>query len=67
MGKVIYEKRDRIGYVTLNRPEAQSAPAAHDRPSAHFVVHEPPQSMSVSVPFFAPSVQLGAVQRPAWQ
>jgi enoyl-CoA hydratase len=25
MGKVIYEKRDRIGYVTLNRPEALNA------------------------------------------
>ena len=26
MGKVVYEKRDRIGYVTLNRPEALNAP-----------------------------------------
>lgn len=25
MGKVLYEKRDRIGYVTLNRPEALNA------------------------------------------
>jgi len=25
MPKVIYEKRDRIGYVTLNRPEALNA------------------------------------------
>ena len=25
MGKVVYEKRDRIGYVTLNRPEALNA------------------------------------------
>jgi len=25
MGKVLYEKRDRIGYVTLNRPEARNS------------------------------------------
>ena len=25
MAKVVYEKRDRIGYVTLNRPEALNA------------------------------------------
>jgi enoyl-CoA hydratase/carnithine racemase len=25
MSKVVYEKRDRIGYVTLNRPEALNA------------------------------------------
>jgi len=25
MAKVVYEKRDRIGYVTLNRPEARNA------------------------------------------
>ena len=25
MGKVIYEKRNRIGYVTLNRPDALNA------------------------------------------
>lgn len=32
-GKVIYEKRDRIAYVTLNRPEARNAidPETHER------------------------------------
>jgi enoyl-CoA hydratase/carnithine racemase len=25
MARVVYEKRDRIGYVTLNRPEALNA------------------------------------------
>ena len=25
MANVVYEKRDRIGYVTLNRPEALNA------------------------------------------
>ncbi|MBI5627700.1 MAG: enoyl-CoA hydratase/isomerase family protein, partial [Candidatus Rokubacteria bacterium] len=25
MSKVLYEKRDRIAYVTLNRPEARNA------------------------------------------
>src|SRR5262245_64211652 len=29
---------------------------------AHLLVHEPPQSTSVSVPFFTPSLQAGAVQ-----
>ena len=32
MSKVLYEKRDRIAYVTLNRPEAKNAidPETHD-------------------------------------
>src|SRR5262245_3265565 len=41
---------------------AQSAFARHVLPSAHLVGHEPPQSMSVSVPFFTPSTQVGAWQ-----
>ena len=32
MPKVLYEKRDRIAYVTLNRPEARNAvdPETHE-------------------------------------
>jgi hypothetical protein len=33
-------------------------------PSAHLVVQAPPQSMSASVPFLIPSVQLGTVPEP---
>jgi hypothetical protein len=39
----------------------QSALTAQAFVFAHFVVHEPPQSTSVSVPFFTTSAQLGAV------
>jgi hypothetical protein len=38
---------------------AQSVPVVHAFPSAHFVAHVPPQSMSVSAPFLEPSVQVG--------
>jgi hypothetical protein len=33
-------------------------------PFAHFALHEPPQSTSVSLPFFFPSLQAGAWQMP---
>ena len=39
-------------------PLWQSALTAQVRPFAHFVVHEPPQSTSVSLPFLNVSVQL---------
>jgi hypothetical protein len=39
----------------------------HDCPSAHFVAHEPPQSTSVSLPFCALSVHVGATQKPPEQ
>jgi hypothetical protein len=42
--------------------EAQSVPALHIRPFAHGA-QEPPQSTSVSVPFFVPSWQDAATQR----
>ena len=39
-------------------PLAQSSARAHDLPIAHFApVHAPPQSTSVSVPFFTRSLQ----------
>jgi hypothetical protein len=46
--------------------EAQSDPRRHLSPSAQ-PAHpaSPPQSRSLSPPFFAPSVQLGAEQKPA--
>jgi hypothetical protein len=41
-------------------PEVQSAGAAQERPSWHFVAHDPPQSTSVSLPFRNPSAHVGA-------
>src|SRR5260221_533662 len=38
----------------------QSRPAEHDLPAGHAGHVPPPQSTSVSLPFFMPSVQLGA-------
>jgi hypothetical protein len=38
----------------------QSVLAAQSFPMAQSAGHEPPQSTSVSVPFFAPSMQVGA-------
>ena len=46
----------------LHAPVAQSVWAAQSCPEAHFVGHEPPQSMSVSEPFLTPSVQLAVAQ-----
>ena len=40
-------------------PLAQSPSIEHILPFAHFVAQLPPQSTSVSSPFFAPSTQLG--------
>jgi len=55
-------------------PLAQSPASVHPLPSAHFLAGAqlPPQSTSVSVPFFVESVQLAAwhlleVQTPLWQ
>jgi hypothetical protein len=47
--------------LPLQTPLWQSAPTLHAFKSAHFVPHEPPQSTSVSVPFFTLSLQLPAV------
>jgi hypothetical protein len=47
----------------LHTPLMQSPPNEHVMPSAHFfpsLMHEPPQSIPVSVPFFFMSMQLGA-------
>jgi hypothetical protein len=44
--------------------EEQSAGTLQCLPSAHFCVHTPPQSTSVSEPFFLPSLQLGPTQTP---
>jgi hypothetical protein len=42
----------------------QSAGTPQCWPCAHFNVHTPPQSTSVSLPFFLPSLQLGPAQTP---
>jgi hypothetical protein len=44
----------------LQAPETQSVCTAHPWPEAHRFGQVPPQSTSVSDPFFTPSVQLGA-------
>jgi hypothetical protein len=48
----------------LHTPLAQSPDDRHIEPSAHFLLSDatqlPPQSRSVSVPFFFPSPQFGA-------
>jgi hypothetical protein len=61
----------------VQTPLSQSLPVVQPLPSAHFGHVGPPQSMSVSVPFFVPSVHVGAVccgcswvpptHLPAWQ
>jgi hypothetical protein len=48
-------------------PARQSVFRAHPPPSAHGPHAPPPQSTPVSSPFFRPSVQLAATQRPASQ
>ena len=45
-------------------PLWQSALIEQVRPFAHFVVHEPPQSTSVSLPFLNVSVQLAVAVMP---
>jgi hypothetical protein len=47
--------------IAMQTPLLQSASAAHARMSPH-EGQLPPQSTSVSLPFFTPSIQLGAVQ-----
>jgi hypothetical protein len=46
---------------------SQSLPTLHPAPSAHFGQPSPPQSLSVSVPFFTPSLQLGSAHFPPLQ
>jgi len=43
-------------------PLVQSPPEEQPRPSPHFAGHEPPQSLSVSLPFFCPSLQVAVEQ-----
>jgi hypothetical protein len=46
------------------RPVVQSVPTTQALPWEHWGHVGPPQSTSVSLPFFTPSVQVGAMQ---WQ
>jgi hypothetical protein len=48
--------------LPLHTPLWQSPPLLQAFKSAHLVPHEPPQSTSVSLPFFTPSLQLPEVQ-----
>src|SRR4029079_2211714 len=55
-------------------PLEQSPPTLQDWVSAHLLGQVPPQSVSVSVPFFTPSLHAGALhffvfesQTPLWQ
>src|ERR1700761_5175020 len=48
-------------------PVVQSPSTAQPRPSAHLLHVEPPQSTSVSSPFFRPSLHLASLQRPSLQ
>jgi hypothetical protein len=47
--------------------DVQSALAAQPFPLAHWVLQVPPQSTSVSLPSFTPSVQFAVAQRPPMQ
>jgi len=51
-------------FPLVQMPEVQSAGTAQIFPLAHLVVQLPPQSMSVSLPFLAASVQVAVAQRP---
>jgi hypothetical protein len=53
--------------LPLHTPLTQSVPAAQALKSAHLLAQPPPQSTSVSEPFFAPSLQLPVVQKLAEQ
>ena len=44
---------------------SQSAPIRQALVTAHLVAQSPPQSMSVSLPFFTPSLQVGTAHAPA--
>ncbi len=46
----------------VHTPLWQSAPVLQSLPVAHPVGQEPPQSVSVSLPFFTPSLQVGSWQ-----
>jgi hypothetical protein len=48
--------------VTLQTPLVQSEPLLHFLLTGHFGQKAPPQSVSVSVPFFTRSVHFGAWQ-----
>lgn len=52
---------------SMQRPARQSVFRAHPPPSAHGPHTLPPQSTPVSSPFFRPSEQVAATQRPASQ
>ncbi len=52
-----------VMYFDLGSPDVQSSATRQSLPSAHAGLVEPPQSTSVSVPFFTPSVVVGARHR----
>ena len=63
-----------VSVCALQMPDAQSLPILHALPVAHFAGHAPPQSRSVSSPFFTVSRQrlpmhlpVCALQRPERQ
>ncbi|MGI8854968.1 MAG: hypothetical protein ACR2JW_04390 [Thermomicrobiales bacterium] len=49
----------------LQRPLVQSVPTRHCLPTPHFEQVGPPQSTSVSLPFFTPSTHAGGWHRPS--
>ena len=51
----------------VHTPLTQSPAAAQVLPAVHLLHVAPPQSMSVSLPFFTPSLQVGAWQVPPEQ
>src|SRR5579859_7807722 len=56
-----------VWQVTLQTALVQSLAPVQSLPSAHFGQLAPPQSVSLSVPFFTPSGHAGARQVPAGQ
>ena len=65
--EVLYEKRDRIAYVTLNRPHAMNAidPEMHAALWSTWeeVEEPPPQPASTSVPHASRQTRPGAKRR----
>ncbi len=62
----VVQGRVQTWVIGSQAPEAQSAGTAQESPTAHVfpcATQDPPQSTSVSVPSFTPSVQLAATQR----
>src|SRR5688572_765599 len=51
-----------VRVLGLQAPQVQSVGAMQPSPASHLVVQVPPQSTSVSVPFWTPSSHAGAAQ-----